>query len=354
MPFGATITPQLQDFTTAFVRVGLNLLQIPVYIDGYTIQIPQGSFYIAEACAGLRFLIASIAFGALYALVMYRTPLRRTLFLLASLIVPVLANGFRALGIVVLGNLLGSAKAAATDHVLYGWLFFSIVILILIALGLPFREDQQDAPATPRAPPPQNRQLRAAINRRGLFAATTVCLVAALSPAVALALAPPRAPIPGSLASVDFGHDCRPANGSQPSKGSRRLSCDGLIVLVQTNLLSPRVTAAPLFRLERDMTARMDSEDGYQSSWFPAKPGHPRSWRLLTAPSLSNVMAVATWVDGRPVNSRTFRAIPHGLDQHCRHAVAAGGHDCNTRGGLVEPRQGTARRYAAALCPGAG
>ena len=63
MPFGAFLTPKLQDITTVFMRHGLDLLRIPAYIDGYTIEIPEGTFYIAEACAGLRFLIASIAFG---------------------------------------------------------------------------------------------------------------------------------------------------------------------------------------------------------------------------------------------------------------------------------------------------
>ena len=47
-----------------------------------------------------------------------------------------------------LGHLLGSAQAAATDHVLYGWIFFSIVILLLIVIGLPFRQDDQPEPAT--------------------------------------------------------------------------------------------------------------------------------------------------------------------------------------------------------------
>jgi len=37
-----------------------------------------------------------------------------------SIVVPIIANGFRALGIVWLGHILGSAEAAATDHVLYG------------------------------------------------------------------------------------------------------------------------------------------------------------------------------------------------------------------------------------------
>ena len=141
VPFGEFLTPRLQDITTWFVRHGLDMLGVPAYIDGYIIEIPQGTFLVAEACAGLRFLIASIAFGCLYALMMYRGPVRRGLFILVSIVVPIIANGFRALGIVYLGYLLNSAQAAAADHIIYGWIFFSFVILVLIALGLPFRQD---------------------------------------------------------------------------------------------------------------------------------------------------------------------------------------------------------------------
>lgn len=305
VPFGDFITPALQDFTTDFVRVGLNLLQIPVYIDGYTIEIPQGAFYIAEACAGLRFLIASVAFGALYALVMYRTPLRRSLFMLASLVVPIIANGLRALGIVVLGNVLGSAKAAATDHVLYGWLFFSIVILILIALGLPFRQDQQDDRPV-RREDPQAKWSTQQASRNGVFAAAAVCLVAMLSPAVALALEPRIGPRPGPIGLLDFGPSCHqlPAATDAPLQApggaTRRLDCGGLVVVVRMNMLSPHVTAAPLFGLERQMIARMQSEDGFRTSWVPEPPGQPRSWRLLQDMGLSKVMAVATWSNGTP------------------------------------------------------
>ena len=77
VPFGAFITPQLQDFTTGFIYTGLGVLQIPYAGDGYMIQIPEGRFYVAEACAGLRFLIASIAFGTLYACLIYRSFTRR-------------------------------------------------------------------------------------------------------------------------------------------------------------------------------------------------------------------------------------------------------------------------------------
>jgi len=87
------------------------------------IQIPEGYFEIAEACAGLRFLIASIVFGCFFATIAYRSWLRRAIFIGLSAALPIVANGFRALGLIVLGHLHGSASAVAADHVLYGWCF---------------------------------------------------------------------------------------------------------------------------------------------------------------------------------------------------------------------------------------
>ena len=141
VPFGGFLVPTLQAFTTSFTAFFLNLLEIPNYVSGFTIQIAAGTFQIAEACAGLRFLIAAIAFSVFYSLLFFRSPARRIIFVALSVIVPIIANGFRALGIVWLGAELGSAQAAATDHIVYGYIFFSCVIGILIWLGLAFRED---------------------------------------------------------------------------------------------------------------------------------------------------------------------------------------------------------------------
>jgi exosortase A len=192
VPFGAFLTPKLQDFTTLFVAHGLPMLHIPAYITGYTIEIPEGNFLIAEACAGLRFLIAAIAFGCLYALVMYRSALRRAVFIAVSIVVPIIANGFRALGIVALGHYLGSAEAVEADHVLYGWIFFSIVILILIVLGLPFREDHKPSPAPRVAPVLRANRLRPAV-----IGTVALLAVAAVGPATRhRSIAPPRSICP--------------------------------------------------------------------------------------------------------------------------------------------------------------
>ncbi|WP_270938827.1 exosortase A, partial [Falsiroseomonas oryzae] len=151
VPFGAFATPALQKITAWMIDVLLDATSIPHYVDDLIIETPAGVFLVAEACAGLRFLIAALAFGALYAMVMFRSPGRRALVMVLALVVPIVANGFRAFGIVLLGHYLGSAEAAAADHIIYGWVFFSFVMLLLIVIGLPFRED--GAPDPRRAPP---------------------------------------------------------------------------------------------------------------------------------------------------------------------------------------------------------
>jgi exosortase A len=140
VPSGAFLVPALQKITAQMTVAGLNFLHIPVFSDGFIIEIPEGSFEVAEACAGLRFLIASSVFGCFFAVLVYRSFVRRALFIILSTVVPIAANGLRALGIVALAHFEGSATAVEADHVLYGWLFFSLVIMALIAIGMIFAQ----------------------------------------------------------------------------------------------------------------------------------------------------------------------------------------------------------------------
>jgi exosortase len=66
VPSGEFLVPKLQEFTASLAIGGLQIVGVPVYSDGIFIQIPEGAFVVAEACAGLRFLVASIAYGAIF------------------------------------------------------------------------------------------------------------------------------------------------------------------------------------------------------------------------------------------------------------------------------------------------
>jgi exosortase A len=174
VPSGAFLTPFLQNFAARFAVDGVALLGVPVYSDGMEIDVPGARFTVAEACAGLRFLIASVALGTLYGYMMYRSWKRRAAFILVSMIVPIIANGFRVLGLVMLGYWLGNAQAAVADHLIYGWVFFSMVSLTLILLGLPFRQPAAAFPVTPKdvdeGKPAQNRIVATAVAAIALVA----------------------------------------------------------------------------------------------------------------------------------------------------------------------------------------
>jgi exosortase A len=140
VPSGEFLVPYLQDFTARFTVLCLQLSGIPVYSDGFLISIPNENFYVAEACAGLRFLIATIAFGFLFADFAYRSMWRKVCFVALCLVAPVIANGFRAYGIILLAYFSGGTIAVEADHIIYGWVFFSMVTVGLMAVGWTFRQ----------------------------------------------------------------------------------------------------------------------------------------------------------------------------------------------------------------------
>lgn len=152
VPSGEWLVPRLQDFTADFSVGALRLLGIPTLHDGIFINIPNGSFRVAEACAGLRFLIASIAYGLLFAYMVYRSWTRRLIFVALSFIVPLIANGFRAFGIIYLSHITDNQVAIAADHLVYGWFFFAFVLALLTWIGFGFREDIKDEADEEKAP----------------------------------------------------------------------------------------------------------------------------------------------------------------------------------------------------------
>jgi exosortase A len=141
VPFGDAFIPPLIDFTADFTVTALQLTGIPVYREGSFFTIPSGSWSVVEACSGLRYLIASFTLGTLYAYLTYRSIKRRVIFIALSLIVPLIANGIRAYMIVMTGHLSDMKLAVGVDHLIYGWIFFGIVMLLLFWIGSFWRQD---------------------------------------------------------------------------------------------------------------------------------------------------------------------------------------------------------------------
>jgi exosortase A len=138
VPFGEEAVPLMQSVTAEIAMVLLALAGIPAHLEGVFITTPTGYFEVAEACAGVKFLIAMIAFGALVANVCFRSWRRRLAFMTAAFLIPILANGVRAWGTIYIAHLTSIEFAVGFDHVVYGGIFFAIVIAAILAAGWPF------------------------------------------------------------------------------------------------------------------------------------------------------------------------------------------------------------------------
>lgn len=145
VPFGEVFILPLINFTADFTVFALQLTGIPVFREGNHFSIPSGNWSVVEACSGLRYLIASFTLGCLYAYLTYRSRWRQLVFIALSIVVPIIANGLRAYLIVMLGHFSNMRLAVGVDHLIYGWLFFGLVMLALFWAGSFWREDGQAA-----------------------------------------------------------------------------------------------------------------------------------------------------------------------------------------------------------------
>jgi len=138
VPVGDEMIPVLQTLTARLTMVFLGLAHVPATIGGVFITTPAGYFQVAEACSGVKFLIAMVAYGALVANVCFLRWGRRAAFMAVSVVVPVLANGLRAFGTIWIAGWYGIRFASSFDHVFYGWVFFALVMALCMAVGWRF------------------------------------------------------------------------------------------------------------------------------------------------------------------------------------------------------------------------
>jgi len=146
VPTGTVLIPSLQAITATGTEALLTTLTgIPTFRDGLVIEIPTGVYVVAEGCAGLNFLLASIAISLAYADLVYRSWRRRFIFIASLVLLSLLGNIVRVFLIIFFAHLTNNVGNIVDDHLIYGWGFFSILMLGAMWIGQGAR---QDAPAT--------------------------------------------------------------------------------------------------------------------------------------------------------------------------------------------------------------
>lgn len=152
VPFGQSLIPPLMEFTANFTVLMVQLTGIPIYQEGLFFTLPSGNWSVVEECSGVRYLIASAVLGTLFAYTSYSSKKKIIIFIIISLLVPILANSLRAFGIVMIGHFSGMTLATGVDHLIYGWIFFGVVIFLLFVIGSYWADPLE----TFKQPPPKS------------------------------------------------------------------------------------------------------------------------------------------------------------------------------------------------------
>lgn len=195
IPFGEEAEPLLQTLTARMSMAMLGWSGVPAHLNGVFITTPTGYFEVAEACSGAKFLIAMSAYAALVCNVCFKSRSRRIAFFLFATGTSVVANGVRAFGTIYIAHLTSIDFAAGFDHVVYGWVFFGVVILLVMAVGWPFFDRRADEAFI--EPERLRRPVKAVMPLRRAVALALA--IAAIAPAWTALLAAQAEPVPARI-----------------------------------------------------------------------------------------------------------------------------------------------------------
>jgi exosortase len=138
LPVGTSIEPWLQDITAWFIQIGLELSDIPYLYEDHSFIITSGIWDVDPDCAGLRYLLPGLAVGYAFAILIYRQPARRLVFLAICAVVLMVANGIRAYGVIV-GDHVGIAEGV--DHRVFSYSVYGVAMALLFLVGLRWAEN---------------------------------------------------------------------------------------------------------------------------------------------------------------------------------------------------------------------
>ncbi|MEE4109755.1 MAG: exosortase A [Halieaceae bacterium] len=287
VPMGAGLEDPMMDLTADWTVRLIRLTGIPVYQEGRFFELPSGSWSVVQACSGVRYIIASFTLGLIYAYITYRSLPRRLLFVVASLAVPVAANVLRAFGIVMIGHFSGMKYATGVDHLIYGWVFFGLVMMLLFWIGSFWQEDIAGAGNDRPSVAPGNTAPR----RAGAFVATAVLALvcAALGPALAGATAgatPGGAA--GAIPTPTAARGWETGSASFPSWQPRPRSADRILAATYT---SDDAVVKLFLQQFIDQTHGAELV-AYGDPWVSGEGG----WRVVSRRAAGNALADGTAV----------------------------------------------------------
>jgi exosortase len=122
----------LQLIAADFAVETLHLLHIPALREGNIIHLADTQLFVAEACAGLRSLMALGALAVVFAYFFRRNPIERVIIVASAIPIAIFVNAFRVALTGYLAHRMGSAAAQGLIHQTEGFFTFGLAFGLLL------------------------------------------------------------------------------------------------------------------------------------------------------------------------------------------------------------------------------
>jgi exosortase len=132
--FFYAMTARLQNIAAATGAWGLDLLGVPVLLDGNVIHLSRLTLGVTEACSGIRSLITLVGLGVAWAHLMLPRFWMQVVLVVSVLPITIVANAGRIVMTGLVGRWFGVEYAEGFFHFFAGWLVFIVAVLCLLAV----------------------------------------------------------------------------------------------------------------------------------------------------------------------------------------------------------------------------
>jgi exosortase len=127
-----TIAFPLQLTAARLAVEGLHLIGVPALVEGNIIHLANGPLFVAEACSGLRSLMALITLGVVFAYFFRRNLAERLIIVASTIPIAILVNSFRVGLTGFLAYHFGQEMAGGVVHETQGLFTFGLAFLLLL------------------------------------------------------------------------------------------------------------------------------------------------------------------------------------------------------------------------------
>lgn len=129
------VTFPLQLFVTELSAQSLKAIGIPLLKEGNIIYLSSTVLEVADACSGIRSLIALLAIGVIVAFYVHKNSVARSVLVFFCIPIAILANAIRVIMSGVLANLYGSQVVEGFLHSFAGMVTFLIAMVFLVVVS---------------------------------------------------------------------------------------------------------------------------------------------------------------------------------------------------------------------------